>query len=487
MPDTTTPLQERHALYIGGAWADPASDARIDVISATTEEVVASVPEASEADVDRAVAAARAAQDGGWASSTPAERAAVLNRFADAVEARAGAITTAVSTQNGMPITLAEQFESGYAVGLIRYYAALAGAQELEERRPSPLGFDSLVRRQPVGVVAAIVPWNYPVTLAMTKVGPALAAGCSVVVKPSPGTVLDSFLMADAAAEAGVPAGVLNWVPGGRKLGAYLVSHPGVDKVAFTGSTAAGKAIAVECAKRLRPVSLELGGKSAAIVLDDADLPSVVEGLHFASFANNGQTCAACTRILAPRSRYDETLQALEAFATGLTVGDPLDRATQVGPVASQEHRARVEGFIARGTERGGRLIAGGGRPDGLDRGWFVEPTVFADVDNGATIAQEEIFGPVLAVIPYDDDADAIRIANDSRYGLGGTVWSSDPARATQVARGVETGTIGVNGYVIDLNAPFGGVKDSGLGREFGPEALAGYQQLQSIYLPAGD
>jgi geranial dehydrogenase len=278
---------------------------------------------------------------------------------------------------------------------------------------------------------------------------------------------------------------VLNWVPGGRELGAYLVSHPGIDKVAFTGSTAAGRMIAEQCGRLMRPVTLELGGKSAAVILDDADLTKVTEGLFFASLANNGQTCMACTRILAPSSRYDEVVDALGGWLSSLKVGDPLDPATQVGPLASSEHRDRVEGYIAKGRAEGARLVVGGGRPAGLDRGWFVEPTVFADVDNAATIAQQEIFGPVLSVIKYDSDDDAVKIANDSDYGLGGSVWSSDSERATEVARRVQTGTIGVNGYVLDLNAPFGGVKASGIGREFGPEALAGYQQLKSIYLPA--
>ena len=474
--------QHHEHLFIGGEWVAPASSKRIEVISATTEAVIGSVPEAVEADVDRAVAAAQRAFDGGWAATAPAERARIIGRFADALEARAGRIAEAVSMQNGMPLTLSEQFEGGYAVALTRYYGALAAGLQLEERRPSPLGFDTLVRREAVGVVGAIVPWNYPVVLAMTKIGPALAAGCTVVLKPSPGTVLDSFIVAEAAQEAGIPAGVLNWVPGGRELGAYLVSHPGVRKVAFTGSTAAGRAIAQVCGKLLRPVSLELGGKSAAIILDDAKLDEVIKGLHFASFANNGQTCAACTRILAPASRYNEVVEALSAMASSLVVGNPLDRATQVGPLASSEHRARVEGYIARGRSEG-RLVAGGGRPKQFDRGWFVEPTVFADVDNGAGIAREEIFGPVLAVIRYRDEDEAVRIANDSDFGLGGTVWSSDRERATGVARRVATGTIGVNGYVIDLNAPFGGVKSSGLGREFGPEAIGGYQQLKSIYL----
>ena len=473
-------------LFLDGRWVPPATGRRIEVVNATTEESLGSVPEAGEEDVDRAVSAAREAfEHSPWGSATPAERADVLSRFADALEKRSSELTRTVSLQNGMPLSLSEQFEGGYAVALLRYYAALATSTEFEERRPSPLGFDTLIRRSPVGVVGAIVPWNYPVVLAITKIAPALAAGCTVVLKPSPGTVLDSFLLAEAAEEAGVPAGVLNWVPGGRELGAYLVSHPGVDKIAFTGSTAAGRLIAERCGRLMRPVSLELGGKSAAVVLDDADLDKVTEGLYFASLANNGQTCMACTRILAPRSRYDEVVDALAGWLSGLQVGDPLEPSTQVGPLASAEHRDRVEGYIAKGLGEGARLVSGGGRPAGFDRGWFVEPTLFADVDNAATIAQEEIFGPVLSVIPYDGDEDAVRIANESEYGLGGSVWSADAARATAVARDVQTGTIGVNGYVIDLNAPFGGVKASGIGREFGPEALAGYLQLKSIYLPA--
>ncbi|HEV7963536.1 MAG TPA: aldehyde dehydrogenase [Actinoplanes sp.] len=474
------------SLFIGGGWVAPASGRRIEVVNATTEESLGSVPEAGEPDVDRAVAAARQAfDDSPWATASPAERGDVLNRFADALEKRGEQLTRAVSLQNGMPLSLSEQFEGGYAVALLRYYAALATSTEFEERRPSPLGFDTLVRRSPVGVVGAIVPWNYPVVLAITKIAPALAAGCTVVIKPSPGTVLDSFLLAEAAEEAGVPPGVLNWVPGGRELGAYLVSHPGVDKIAFTGSTAAGRTIGERCGALLRPVSLELGGKSAALILDDADLDKVTEGLFFASLANNGQTCMACTRILAPRSRYDEVVESLAGWLGGLQVGDPLEPSTQVGPLASAEHRERVEGFIAKGRAEGARLVLGGGRPAGLDRGWFVQPTLFADVDNASTIARQEIFGPVLSVIAYDGDEEAVRIANDSEYGLGGSVWSADSERATSVARGVQTGTVGVNGYVIDLNAPFGGVKASGIGREFGPEALAGYLQLKSIYLPA--
>ena len=326
-------------------------------------------------------------------------------------------------------------------------------------------------------------PWNFPQSLAFFKIAPAMAAGATLVMKPSPETVLDSFLLAEAIAEAEVPAGVLNIVPGGRELGAYLVSHPRIDKVAFTGSTAAGRSIAEVCGRLLRPVTLELGGKSAAIILDDADLSDKAEQLVSATMLNNGQTCFLGTRILAPRSRYDEVVDLFSGIAGSLTVGDPLDAATHIGPMASSRQRDRVESYIAKGKSDGARMTVGGGRPAAMSKGWFVEPTVFADVDNNATIAQEEIFGPVLSVIPYGDVDDAVRIANDSDYGLGGTVWSADDERALGVARRVQTGSIGINGYLPDPTAPFGGIKGSGLGRELGPEGLAAYQVVKSVYL----
>ncbi|MGQ0618926.1 MAG: aldehyde dehydrogenase [Panacagrimonas sp.] len=481
----TQEMTHHQNFYIGGEWTKPASTGRIDVIGANTGLSIGSVPDGTEADIDRAVSAARRALDGGWADSTPAERAAVIAKFADAMEKRAERLTRAVSAQNGMPLMISQGFEGGYVVGLLRYYSALAANMVAEERRPSPLGFDTLVRKVPVGVVGGIVPWNYPVALSMMKIAPTLATGCTIVLKPSPGTVLDCYIVAEAAEEAGIPAGVINWVPGGRDLGAYLVSHPGIDKVAFTGSTAAGRKIGEVCGRLLRPCSLELGGKSAGIILDDAKLDEVMAGMLFAGFGNNGQTCALSTRVLAPASRYDEVVDAFAAMAKGLKVGNSLDPTTQIGPLASQEHRARVEGYIAKGKTEG-RLVAGGGRPSGVGDGWFVEPTIFADVSNKATIAQEEIFGPVLSIIKYRDEDEAVKIANDSDFGLGGTVWSSDSKRAQAIARRVKTGTIGVNGYMIDMASPFGGIKASGLGRELGPESLAAYQQLQSIYLPAG-
>jgi aldehyde dehydrogenase (NAD+) len=474
------------SLFIGGEWVRPSSAARIDVTSSSTEEPIGSVPEAAEADVDAAVAAARRAFDDpdGWSQWEPSARAAAIGRLATELEARSAEMAQRVSAQNGMPISIATVLEGGFPVVVLRYIAGLLDGASFEEERPGFLGGTNIVRREPIGVVGAIVPWNYPQTLAAFKYAPALAAGCTIVMKPSPETVLDAFLLAEAVAAAGIPAGVVSIVPGGRELGAYLVEHRDVDKVAFTGSTAAGRRVAEACGRLLRPVTLELGGKSAAIVLDDADLDLAKIGndLFAATLINNGQTCYLGTRVLAPRSRYDEVVDTLAAFASSLTVGDALDPATQIGPMASQTHRDRVEGYVAKGNSDGARLVAGGGRPRDLDRGWFVEPTVFADVDNSSTIAQEEIFGPVLSVIAYGDVDDAIRIANDSDYGLGGSVWTSDTERGKDVARRVRTGTIGINKYLPDPGAPFGGVKASGIGRELGPDAIVEYQQFKSIY-----
>ncbi|MGQ0844601.1 MAG: aldehyde dehydrogenase [Sporichthyaceae bacterium] len=479
-------MNAEHAkLFVGGQWVAPSSPARIRVHSASTEDYLGSVPEAVEADGDAAVAAARAAFDdpSGWSRWEPARRAAAMESLAGELEARAEATARAVSAQNGMPIRIARRGEAVKPALLLRYYADLISAAEEPAEQAHLLGGSTTVAREPVGVVVAIVPWNYPQALAAFKYAPALAAGCTVVLKPSPETVLDAMLFAEAVAASDLPPGVVNVVPGGRALGAHLVAHPGVDKVAFTGSTAAGRAIAEVCGRLLRPVTLELGGKSAAIVLDDAelDLASMAESLFLTTLANNGQTCHLSTRILAPRSRYAEVVDLFAALAGNLTVGDSLEEATQIGPLVSAAHRDRVEGYIAKGRGDGARLVVGGGRP-ARERGWFVEPTVFADVDNSSTIAQEEIFGPVLAVIGYDGDDDAVRLANDSDFGLGGTVWTADVDRGKAVARRVRTGTIGVNRYAVDHGAPFGGVKSSGLGRELGPNALEAYQQVKAIY-----
>jgi aldehyde dehydrogenase (NAD+) len=478
------------SLLIGGQWVAPRSAGRITVVSASTEATIGSVPEANESDVDAAVDAARDAFDDphGWAQWAPADRAAAMERLADIIERDAEEFAQRVGAQNGMPVAVARQLEGAFPAVLLRYYAGLAREWAFEETRPGLFGGQTLVRREPIGVVGAIVPWNFPQTLAAFKYAPAMAAGATVVLKPSPETVLDAFLLAEAVVEADIPAGVINIVPGGREIGAYLVSHPSVDKIAFTGSTAAGRSIAETCGRLLRPVTLELGGKSAAIVLDDAELEleEIAEQLFTATLLNNGQTCFLGTRVLAPRARYGEIVDLFTGFAGALTVGDALDPNTQIGPMASARQRERVESYIAKGRAEGARVTTGGGRPDGLGKGWFVEPTIFADVDNNHTIAQEEIFGPVLSVIPYGDEDEAVRIANDSDYGLGGTVWTSDPERGVAVAKRVQTGTIGVNTYLPDPTAPFGGVKASGIGRELGPEALANYQQLKSVYVRPG-
>ena len=473
-------------LFIGGGWVPPSSTSTIEVHNASTGEHIGSVPEAAEADVDAAVAAARRAFDdpAGWSSWSNTERAAALERLATELEARAPEIGRLVSMQNGMPIALSPIIEGLTAVGTLRYMASLLATSPVEEETARFLGGDLVIRHEPIGVIAGIVPWNYPQTLSSFKYAPALAAGNTIVLKPSPETVLDSYVFAEAVIAADLPPGVINVVPGGRELGAYLVQHRDVDKVAFTGSTAAGRQIAEVCGRLLRPVSLELGGKSAAIILDDADLDlaKIGQNLFAATLVNNGQTCYAGTRILAPRSRYAEVVDVFAAFASSLPVGDALDPATLIGPLVAERQRDRVERYIAKGISDGARLVAGGSRPAGLDRGWFVQPTVFADVDNKSVIAREEIFGPVLSIVEYTDEDDAIRIANESDYGLGGSVWTADLARARSVVRRVRTGTMGINGYLPDPAGPWGGVKSSGLGRELGPGAIAAYQNLKTVY-----
>jgi aldehyde dehydrogenase (NAD+) len=466
-------------LFIGGEFRE--ADKVEPVIEAATGDPLGDGSAATESEIDDAVAAARSALDG-WRSTPAAERADMLNRLADALAARAADTNQLCTRENGMPIRLSRGANGVFPATLLRYYADMIANAEDEEIRPSMIGH-TIVRREPVGVVGAITPWNYPQALAAMKIAPGLAAGATMVLKAAPETALDALIYGEAAAEAGLPRGVLNIVAGGPAAGAYLVSHPGVDKVAFTGSTAAGRLIGEMCGRLMRPVTLELGGKSAAIVLDDADLDATIRGLKSASFVNNGQTCYLNSRILAPRSRYDEVVDAVAALAEGLTVGDPLDKATDIGPLVSSRQRDRVLNYIDMGKSEGAKLVAGGSVPADQPRGWFVAPTVFANVDNRARISQEEIFGPVLTVIPYENDRDAVDIANDTEFGLGGSVWSTDVERATQIARSVRTGTIGINDYQMDIAAPFGGVKASGIGRELGPEGLAAYQTLKSIYL----
>jgi aldehyde dehydrogenase (NAD+) len=476
---------DRTRFFIDGEWVEPRGSETHRALEAATGETLGTAALATDADIDVAVRAARKALDHGpWGRTTAAERAEYMHRFAAALAARADSTSALVSQENGMPIGLSAAFNGAAPAGLLQMYAEVVKALPLEEVRPSQAGA-TIVRREPVGVVGAIAPWNYPQVLAMMKIAPALAAGCTIVLKPSPETALDSYVMGDAAKEAGLPPGVLNIVLGGREAGASLVSHPNVDKVAFTGSTATGRIIGAECGRLIRRVTLELGGKSAAIFLDDGDVETFIAGIGMASFMNNSQTCTTQSRILVARSRYDEVVEAVAEYTRGLNIGNPLDPSVTLGPMASEQHLQRVLGYIDIARNSNARLVSGGGRPASQDRGWFVEPTVFADVDNNDRLAREEVFGPVMAMIPFDDDDDAVAIANDSNYGLGGSVWTADEQRGLDVCRRVRTGTIGINYYLLDLGAPFGGMKDSGIGRELGPEAINGYLEYKSIYASA--
>ncbi|GGY66468.1 aldehyde dehydrogenase [Streptomyces omiyaensis] len=481
-----TELVEHGKLFIGGELTDPLGDAAIEVVSPHTEEVIGRVPHASRADVDRAVAAARRAFDEGpWPRMGLEERIEVVSRIKDAIAVRHEELARSISAQNGSPYSWSVLAQALGAMMVWDSAITVARGFVFEERRDGVLG-PLLVRREPVGVVAAVVPWNVPQFTAAAKLGPALLAGCTAVLKPSPESPLDSYLLGEIAAEAGLPEGVLSILPADREVSEYLVGHPGVDKVSFTGSVAAGRRVMEVASRNLTRVTLELGGKSAAVILPDADVATAVAGIVPAAWMNNGQACVAQTRILAPRSRYEEIAEALSAAASALVVGDPLDPATQLGPLVARRQQQRSLDYIGIGQAEGAKLLTGGGRPDGLDRGWYVEPTLFGDVDNSMRIAREEIFGPVVCLLPYGDEAEALRIANDSEYGLSGSVWTGDVEHGVDFARQVRTGTFNVNTFSLDMLGPFGGYKNSGLGREFGPEGLSEYLEHKMIHLPAG-
>ena len=472
-------------LFIGGDWVSPESGARIEVTSPFTEQVLATVPSASPADVDRAVAAARHAFDKGpWPRMTIEERIPVVARLRDGFTSRQDVLGQLISDEMGSPITFSKKLQAGVPVLMLDAFIDIARAFPFSELRQSATG-NGLVLREPKGVVAAIVPWNVPMMTTIMKLGPALLAGCTVVIKPAPETPLSAYMLGEMLQEAGLPEGVVSILPAGREVSEYLALHPGVDKVTFTGSTGAGRHLAAKCGELLRPITLELGGKSAGIFLDDADIPAGVEALRLGSLRNSGQVCSLKTRILVSRKRQDEMLDAFSGLLDSMPVGDPNDPATQIGPMVTRRQMERVSHYIETGLAESARAVHGGtGRPEGLNHGWFVRPTLFADVEPNSTIAQEEIFGPVIAVSTYDSEEEAVAIANNSVYGLNGAIFSKDVEKAVHLAGRIKTGTVEINGAGVGFASPIGGVKQSGIGREGGREGFEPYLEVKSIGLP---
>ncbi len=474
-PDTLT----RDKLFIGGEWVEPAGSGAIDVINPTTEEVLGSVPEGTADDAGRAVDAARAAFDS-W-SALPAEEragycAAIGAQLADRVDELAALITSEL----GMPLEHSRAYQAGLPPLAFSSMPELVRELAWEEK----VG-NSVVVREPVGVVAAITPWNYPLNQIALKVAPAITAGCTVVLKPSEVVPFNAFVLAEACEEAGLPAGVFNLVTGyGQVVGEAIVSHPDTDMVSFTGSTRAGRRVSELAAARVKQVAVELGGKSPNVILEDADLEQAVTAGVGNVFLNSGQTCSALTRMLVPREKLEAAERIAAEAAKGYAPGDPFAEGSAIGPLVSEVQRERVRGYIERGEEEGARLVTGGAQaPEGLERGWFVRPTIFSGVTTDMTIAQEEIFGPVLAIMPYDDEEEAVRIANDSAYGLSGAVWSGDEERARRVAARIRTGQVAINGGAYNPMAPFGGFKQSGHGREAGRFGLEEYLVTKSLQL----
>src|SRR5215469_10236275 len=488
---SAAPIKHPDRFFIGGSWATPSTGAKIDVVNSATEELFVRVAEAQKSDIDRAVAAARQAFDRGpWPRMKHAERAAYLRAIAQELESRADDLARIWTTESGVIHGIARGGSRGLA-SVYNFYAGLAEAFPFEEEQKPGLGSGNvgLIVREPVGVVAAIIPWNAPASLIAYKCAPALLAGCTVILKSSPEAPGAAYVFAEACERVGLPPGVVNILTANREVSELLVRHPDVDKVTFTGSTAAGRKIASICGERIARCTLELGGKSAAVILDDMDIATAAQAIAGAECFLAGQVCSSLTRIVIPTIRHDEFVEALAGTFSQVRVGDPFDAQTQMGALVASRQRDRVEGYIARGIAGGATLVTGGGRPKDLDRGFYVEPTVFSNVDNASVIAQEEIFGPVLSVVPAQDEADAIRVANDTIYGLNASVFTYDVNRARQVAAQLRSGTVGHNAFRTDFGIAFGGFKQSGIGREGGIEGLRNYLETKTVILegrPAG-
>ena len=472
-------MQVFDKLYINGAWVAPHGKKTIDVTNASTEEIMATIPEGDETDIDAAVKAARDAFDS-WSATTPAARAEILSKIRDGLKARGDELAKAIAAEVGMPLKMASRIQVGMPIVTFGNYTKMLADYPFEERL-----VNSLVVREAVGVVAAITPWNYPLHQIACKVAPALAAGCTIVLKPSEVAPVNAFLFAEILHAAGVPKGVFNLVTGvGTVVGEALAKHPDVDMVSFTGSTRAGKRVTELAAQTVKRVALELGGKSASVILEDADLAAAVKGTIGACYLNSGQTCSAHTRMLVPESRYDEAKQLAAAAAQSYTPGDAFSDTARLGPLVSATQRERVRNYIKKGIEEGAELVCGGAEaPDGLPKGYFVKPTVLGRVKPDSTVAQEEIFGPVLSIITYKDEEEAVRIANDSLYGLAGGVWAGSEEHALKVARRLRTGQVDINGGAFNQLAPFGGYKQSGNGRENGKPGLEEFLEYKAMQL----
>lgn len=482
--DTATELHPT-TLFANGEFVRSEATSRLTLTDPATGVAFASAPDGTPRDVDLAVAAARAAfDDGGWPQSSRSERAGWLRALADALQARGADVARLVTREVGHPRDFSYEKNVVRPAEILRYYADVAAGSETDvPRAATSWQGTTTVGHRPLGVAGLIVPWNYPQSLTMAKLAPALAAGCTVVIKPAPQTSIDALLLAQASRDAKLPRGVINVVTGGAATGVALVSHPGVDKISFTGSTAAGRRIGEVCGRLLRSVTLELGGKSAAVVLADADLDRLAAELPRLAFANAGQTCHAHSRLVVPRALVPQIEEIAESVASSFILGDPFDPTTTMGPLVSAEQRERVHGQVRTAAEEGARIVAGGSPASDLP-GFFYQPTVVSGVAAEQSIAQEELFGPVLSVIAYDDESDAVRIADSTPYGLAGTVFSRDPEHAATIARSLRTGAVGLNGFRPDIGAPFGGVGHSGIGREYGPESIDEYCFTQSVYAP---